>query len=90
MRMTLALTALVSAFVAPAVAADAPYNEAADAKADIRATLAAAQQAKVPVLVVFGANWCGDCRMLDTAFKTGASAPLMAKKIGRASCRERV
>jgi thioredoxin 1 len=31
------------------------------------------------VLVVFGANWCGDCKMLDTAFKTGASAPLMAR-----------
>ena len=31
------------------------------------------------MLVVFGANWCGDCKMLDTAFKSGASAPLMAK-----------
>lgn len=82
MRTTLALmaqTALMASIAAPAAAADAPYNEAADAKADIRATLAAAQQAKLPVLVVFGANWCGDCRMLDTAFKTGASAPLMAK-----------
>ena len=79
MRKTLALMALIASVMAPAVAADAPYNEAADAKADIRATLAAAQQARLPVLVVFGANWCGDCRMLDTAFKTGASAPLMAK-----------
>ena len=79
MRKTLALIALIVSVMAPAVAADAPYNEQADAKADIRATLAAAQQARLPVLVVFGANWCGDCRMLDTAFKTGASAPLMAK-----------
>ena len=78
-RALMALMALISSVMAPAVAADVPYNEAADAKADIRAALAAAQQAKVPVLVVFGANWCGDCRMLDTAFKTGASAPLMAK-----------
>lgn len=77
MRKILALTTLLCA--ARAFAADAPYNEGADAKADIRATLLAAQQAKVPVLVVFGANWCGDCKMLDTAFKTGASAPLMAK-----------
>lgn len=75
----MALMALMASIAAPAAAADAPYNEPADAKADIRATLAAAQQAKLPVLVVFGANWCGDCRMLDTAFKTGASAALMAK-----------
>ena len=36
-----------------------PYNESADAKADISAALAEAKAAKVPVLVVFGANWCG-------------------------------
>ena len=77
MHKALALTTLLCA--AQALAADAPYDEKADARADIRATLLAAQQAKVPVLVVFGANWCGDCKMLDTAFKTGASAPLMAK-----------
>ena len=62
-----------------AVAADAPYDEKADARADIRSALAAAQTTKTPVLVVFGANWCGDCKMLDAAFKTGASAPLMAQ-----------
>ncbi len=77
MKKTLALTALL--FAAHTVAADAPYDEKADARADIRAALASAQQARLPVLVVFGANWCGDCKMLDTAFKTGASAPLMAK-----------
>ena len=60
-------------------AAHAPYNEAADAKAEIAATLVAAQRAKVPVLVVFGANWCGDCKVLDLAFKEGAAAPLIAK-----------
>lgn len=55
------------------------YDEAADAKAAIRASLAEAAPAKLPVLVVFGANWCGDCRMLDATFKTGPSAPLIAK-----------
>ena len=53
--------------------------EAADAKADIASALAEAQRAKVPLIVVFGANWCGDCKMLDSAFKSGASAPLIAK-----------
>jgi thioredoxin 1 len=55
------------------------YDEGVDAKAAIRATLAEAEKAKLPVLVVFGANWCGDCRMLDATFKTGPSAPLIAK-----------
>ena len=57
----------------------APYDEAADAKAEIASALVAAQRAKVPVLVVFGANWCGDCKVLDLSFKEGAAAPLIAK-----------
>ena len=60
-------------------AAPGPYDEAADAKAQIKAALSEASQAKVPVLVVFGANWCGDCKVLDMAFKEGASAPLIAR-----------
>lgn len=61
-------------------AAPGPYDEAADAKAQIKAALSEASQAKVPVLVVFGANWCGDCNVLDMSFKEGAAAPLMAKR----------
>lgn len=53
------------------------YDETADAKAVIRTSLADARQAKVPLLVVFGANWCPDCRVLDLSFKEGASAPLI-------------
>jgi thioredoxin 1 len=62
---------------AGAFAAPPPYDEAADAKAQIQASLAEAKRAKVPVLVVFGANWCPDCRVLDQSFKEGASAPLI-------------
>jgi thioredoxin 1 len=62
-----------------AMAAPGPYDEAADAKTEIVATLAEAQRAKLPVLVVFGANWCGDCKVLDMAFKSGAAAPLIAE-----------
>jgi len=44
------------------------YDEQADARAEIdRARLIAADDRQV--LVVFGANWCGDCRVLDTAMK---------------------
>jgi protein disulfide-isomerase len=60
-----------------AVAAAAVYDEAADARAQIQAARVAARPAHQPVLVVFGANWCGDCMMLDMAFKSGRSAPLI-------------
>ncbi len=66
-------------FVATATAANLPYNEAADAKLDIKQALTQAAIAKTPVIVVFGANWCGDCRALDTAMKNGASAPLLSR-----------
>ena len=70
---------LLSTSLAALAGPPAIYDEAADAKAAIRSTLVDAEKAKLPVLVVFGANWCGDCRMLDTTFKTGPSAPLIAK-----------
>ena len=70
---------LLSASLAAHAGPPAIYDEGADAKAAIRATLAEAEKVKLPVLVVFGANWCGDCRMLDATFKHGPSAPLIAK-----------
>ncbi len=46
-----------------------PYDENADAKKDIAAAQARAKAAKKDVMVIFGANWCGDCivlhRLLD-------------------------
>jgi len=66
-------------FAVAAAAADSPYNETADAKLEIRQALTQAAIAKTPVIVVFGANWCGDCKMLDSAMKTGASAPLLSR-----------
>lgn len=56
-------------------AADTPYDEAADARADIRQAQSSTKSK--PILLVFGANWCPDCRVLDTALKTGPSAKLM-------------
>lgn len=61
-------------------AAEGPYDEKADAKAQIRQALAAATATGTPVIVVFGANWCGDCKMLDRAMKEGATAPLIARE----------
>lgn len=62
-----------------AMATSGPYDEEADAKSQITAALAQAAASKVPVLVVFGANLCGDCKVLDMAFREGVAAPLIAK-----------
>lgn len=63
-----------------AFAAPLPHDEAANAKADLEQALAAARSSQRPVLVVFGANWCQDCRALDTALKTPKNAELIAKE----------
>ena len=41
------------------------YDEQADASADLAAALDSANRQGKLVLVVFGANWCPDCRALD-------------------------
>jgi protein disulfide-isomerase len=64
-------------FTATAVAAGNPYNETADAKVEISQALAQSVSTQKPIIVVFGANWCGDCKMLDMAMKDGASATLL-------------
>lgn len=72
---------LVTALAAPlAQAAAGPYDEAADAHKDVQAAFDAAAKAQRPVLVIFGANWCGDCRALDTALKAPANAELINKE----------
>src|SRR5438046_3451486 len=72
--------ALFFLFVAAgAAAAENPYNEAADAKQEIKQALTQAAGTKTPIIVVFGANWCGDCKMLDSAMKKGASASLLSR-----------
>ncbi len=78
MRPLLTVLTLIVALTCQA--ADPMYDETADAKAEIRQALAQAAATGVPVLVIFGANWCGDCRILDMAIKQGASAPLVARE----------
>lgn len=78
MKRFLLFAALLAGFTA--YAADLPYNEAADAKADVRHAIAQAQRNKTPVLLVFGANWCEDCRALDRALKTEKNAALIERE----------
>jgi thioredoxin 1 len=51
-----------------AQASEWPYDEQADAQVDVQRALAAARLNHRNVLLVFGANWCGDCRALERAF----------------------
>lgn len=58
-------------------AAELPYDESANATAELQRALAAARADRSEVLVVFGANWCPDCRELDKALN-GKSRALIA------------
>ncbi|HEY8024969.1 MAG TPA: thioredoxin family protein [Burkholderiaceae bacterium] len=59
---------LAGLFFVQAVLADTlPYDEKANAKASIEQALNTAQHEGKQVLLVFGANWCKDCRELDKA-----------------------
>ncbi|MFI4867793.1 MAG: thioredoxin family protein [Steroidobacterales bacterium] len=58
-------------------AAELPYDQRANATADLQRALAAARADRNEVLVVFGANWCPDCRELDKALN-GRSRALIA------------
>ena len=57
-----------------AYATEMPYNPAADAKADVQHALAQAQKNHKPVLVLFGANWCPDCRALAASLNNPTPA----------------
>lgn len=41
------------------------YDEKADARHDIAAAMVTAEAGKKNIVLIFGANWCGDCRALD-------------------------
>ncbi len=47
-----------------------PYDESADADADVAAALARAARVNRRVLLVFGANWCPWCRRLEHTLTT--------------------
>lgn len=79
MRRTLATAILVLA-AAGAAAAVLPYDEATNAKADLETALATSNATKRPVLVIFGANWCEDCRALDASLKNTNNAKLVSKE----------
>ena len=61
------------------IAADQPpYDEKADAQQQIKAAIAEASKAHKNVILVFGANWCPDCRALDAQMHKEELAALIA------------
>lgn len=54
------------------------YNENADAHAELRQALARAAREHKRVLLDFGGNWCGDCKVLDIYFHEQPNADLLA------------
>ena len=58
-----------------------PYNESANAKEDVQGALKTAKTEKKAVLIVFGGNWCGDCKVLDIEMHQGELAKLVNDKL---------
>lgn len=54
------------------------YNELANARAEIKEAVAKAAAEHKRVIVVFGANWCYDCHVLDAAFHRADLALIIA------------
>jgi thioredoxin 1 len=73
-RLLLLLTLFIGANVA---ASELPYDTTADANTDIAHALAHAKATHTPVLLIFGANWCEDCRSLNRALNTEKNAALI-------------
>lgn len=74
-----AAAALFALSAAAAAAGPLPYDPAADPRAELRRALDGAARDGRPVLVVFGANWCGDCRAFDRALRQADTARWVAR-----------
>ncbi len=72
---TLALLAVTACSAKPK-----PYDESADARADLNNALQQAQAQSKRVLVVFGANWCDDCQALAKLMAGGSVAEHVAQR----------
>ena len=55
-----------------------PFDEKANAHQQITAAIAEASKSRKNVVLVFGANWCPDCRALDAQMHKGDLATLIA------------
>lgn len=54
------------------------YSDTADAHVEVRDALARAAREHKRVILDFGGNWCGDCKVLDIYFHKEPNASLLA------------
>jgi thioredoxin 1 len=69
----------VHADPAPAAKRLAVYDELADANRDVMAAVKQAAAERKLVLLVFGANWCPDCRAFDEDMNAADLGSLLAE-----------
>jgi len=55
------------------------YHDDADAKKEIEETLKSTAPTKKRVLLIFGANWCYDCHVLDQALHQGEAGKIVSE-----------
>ncbi len=55
------------------------YDEKADAHREVAAAISKAEATQRNVVLVFGANWCGDCRALDAQMHKPELAAIIEK-----------
>ena len=78
--MNIRIAALCIPFLCTAVIAAGPvYPDVSRARADVDAALAEASKSGKRVLVDFGGNWCGDCKVLDINLKKPENQALLDK-----------
>ena len=76
--LQVALAILVATVMAQA-ASESLYDEKADARQQIAAATVEASRAGKSIVLVFGANWCPDCRALDAQMRKPELASLIEK-----------
>jgi thioredoxin 1 len=78
LRPLLLLTLLTAAVLAPVRAGEREIFAApAQAKTDLAAGLQAAGAGHKRLIIDFGGNWCGDCRVLDRYFHDATNQPIL-------------
>jgi len=59
---------------------EAPYSPTADANKELQEALTRATSEHKRVFLVFGANWCYDCHVLDNALHEGEAGKIFSEK----------
>jgi thiol:disulfide interchange protein len=81
MRKAVAIAIVTLISSGPAAHAAGPvYPEVSRARTDIDAALTRAAKEHKRVLVDFGGNWCGDCKVLDINFRKPENAELLQSR----------